>query len=340
MLNRGDFLDLNNRKLVILSLIAKGYLKTGEPVGSKSLVSELGGAVSSATIRNDMADLERQGLVFQPHTSAGRIPTSLGLTLYIDRLMEKRRLSKQRRELIDSLFSSVFSIESAFLAASNALADYTQCVSFSAAPSVCDTAIKQIDFIKSGENAMIFVILTETNQVKSVYVNLFGALTDSALSSLKALAEKRIVGRLLSEISKPFIQTLAAELNEYSLLFSPFFEALLNTVNELAGPEVLVKGQNNLLKSSVEKASVAKALDFLNSEQLLGLLSPKNSVKILIPEGESTAIIYSGYHFSDSSFGAIGILGPNRLDYGSLIPMIEYFSSSLENMIKKEKLYK
>ena len=83
-------MDLNDRKIAVLSLIAKGYLNTGEPVGSKSLVSQLGGTVSSATIRNDMADLERQGLVFQPHTSAGRIPTSLGLTLYIDKLMEKQ----------------------------------------------------------------------------------------------------------------------------------------------------------------------------------------------------------------------------------------------------------
>lgn len=329
-------MDLNNRKLVILSLISKGYLKTGEPIGSKSLASELGGAVSSATIRNDMADLERQGLVFQPHTSAGRIPTSLGLTLYIDRLMDKRSLSSRHRKLIDLLFSEAFSLEGAVLAASNALAEYTQCASFSAAPSSENIRLKQIDFIKSGESSMIFVLLTETNQVKSVYVNLFGTLTDEALSALTFVCNKHLKGFVLSGISKAFIQSLAAEIPEYALLFSPFFDMLLDTVEKLVGPDVLIRGQNNLIRSNVEKSSLIKALDFLNSGELLGKLSPISNVKILIPEGESTAIIYSGYHLSDNMLGAIGIVGPNRLDYSSLIPMIEYFSYSLENMINKD----
>jgi len=330
-------LDLNNRKLVILSLISKGYLKTGEPVGSKSLVSELGGAVSSATIRNDMADLERQGLVFQPHTSAGRIPTSLGLTLYIDRLMDKRSLSIRHRKLIDSLFSSAFSVEGAIMAASNALADFTNCASFSAAPSRESLSIKQIDFIKAGESSMIFVLLTETNQVKSVYVNLFGSLTDEALSVLSKVCNKRLCGIQLTNINKAFIQNLAAEIPEYALLFSPFFDLLVSTVSKMVGPEVFVKGQNNLIKSNVEKESLIKALDFLGSSELLLKLSPKNTVEILIPEGENTAIIYSGYHLANDALGAIGIVGPNRLDYGTLIPMIEYFSYSLENMINKDK---
>ena len=86
---------LNNRKLFVLSLISKAYLKTGEPIGSKQIALELGGEVSSATIRNDMAQLEQEGLLFQPHTSAGRIPTAAGMRLYIDKLMEKRTISKQ-----------------------------------------------------------------------------------------------------------------------------------------------------------------------------------------------------------------------------------------------------
>lgn len=330
-------MDLNNRKLVILSLISKGYLKTGEPVGSKSLVSELGGSVSSATIRNDMADLERQGLVFQPHTSAGRIPTSLGLTLYIDRLMDKRSLSIRHRKLIDSLFSSAFSVEGAIMAASNALADFTQCASFSAAPSGESLSIKQIDFVRAGESSIIFVLLTETNQVKSVYVNLFGSVSDEALSSLSAVCNKRLRGTQLTCINRAFIQNLAAEIPEYALLFSPFFDMLLSTVTKMVGPEVFVKGQNNLIRSNVEKDSLIKALDFLSSNELLLKLSPKNNVEILIPEGENTAIIYSGYHLANGTLGAIGIVGPNRLDYGSLIPMIEYFSYSLENMINKDK---
>lgn len=334
-------MDINNRKLAILSLVSKGYLKTGEPVGSKSLVSLLGDSVSSATIRNDMADLERLGLVFQPHTSAGRIPTSKGLTLYIDKLMERRRLSKQRRDFIDSIFMGSFSVEGAISAASDALAEYSKCASFSTAPSSKKLALKQIDFIKTGINTMVFVILTETNTTKSVFVKLDGEISENALSSLSSLAKKRLVSMPLCDITPAFVQTLAAELSAHSLLFSPFFEALLLTAEKLTNSGVYVKGQNHLLNGAFPTSSAARALSMLSSDGLLEVLEPTyNGVKIIIPEGESTALIYSGYHFTDNLMGTIGVLGSDRLDYSSLIPMIEYFSSSLENMIKKSELNK
>jgi len=336
--------ELNNRKLAVLSLIAKGYLKTGEPVGSKSLVSKLDGAVSSATIRNDMAELERCGLLFQPHTSAGRIPTTAGMRLYIEQLMERRRLSRERKGFIDSLLGGVHSVQDAICAASDVLADYSKCVSFSTAPTGTSVTLKQIDFIKTGSRNMIFVVLTETGIVKSVFIRLDGEITPQALQALSNACEKKLEGTALCYLPPPLLQTMAAELLEYSLLFSPFFEALMQTVQELSNPEIYIKGQDNLLKAIPSELNAAKALNMLHSDRLLSLISPQNSaVNIVIPDDENfgtTALIYSGYHFSDDLIGSIGVLGPYRLDYGSIIPMIEYFSLSLENMLKNNQLDK
>ncbi|MBQ7800031.1 MAG: heat-inducible transcription repressor HrcA [Oscillospiraceae bacterium] len=333
-------MELNERKLAVLSLIAKGYLKTGEPIGSKSIVSLLDGAVSSATIRNDMAELERRGLLYQPHTSAGRIPTAAGMRLYTERLLKKRRLSRERREVIDSLISGAHSVEDAVSTVSSALADASNCVSFSTAPSGRAVTLKQIDFIKTGQSSMIFVVVTETGIIKSVFVNVFGLLTDDALSALSKAAEQKLEGKPLCFITPPLLQTMAAELTDYSLLFSPFFEALSATVNELLSPEVFIKGQQNIFGAAPSALTAQRALNMLHSDGFASMLTPKSStVSIVIPDDEalgSTALLYTGYRFSDELIGSIGVLGSYRLDYEGIIPMLEYFSASLENMLKSK----
>lgn len=335
---------LNNRKLFVLSLISKAYLKTGEPIGSKQIALELGGEVSSATIRNDMAQLEQEGLLFQPHTSAGRIPTAAGMRLYIDRLMEKRTISKKQREQIDFLLGSVHSVEDAISAASDVLADYSNCASFSTAP--CGTALrlKQIDFIKVDARTMVFVILTQTNTVKSVFVRLDSELTSSALETLSNLAHKHLTGVMFCDITPAFIQGMAAQLLEHALLFSPFFDALLQVARSLSSPGVFVKGQDNILRNAKSYSDAYAALNILHSDNILSLVAPENNgVNIILPETYgigNTTVIYSGYKFTNDLIGTIGILGPYRLDYGIIIPMIEYFSSSLEKNLKQSELYK
>lgn len=335
---------LNNRKLFVLSLISKAYLKTGEPIGSKQIALELGGEVSSATIRNDMAQLEQEGLLFQPHTSAGRIPTAAGMRLYIDKLMEKRTISKQLRDKIDSLFKGFHGVEDTISAASSVLADYSQCASFSTSPSGSCLRLKQIDFIKVDARTMVFVILTQTNTVKSVFVRLDSTLTDSALNALSAFAQNRLTGMLFCDITPAFIQSMAAELSAYALLFSPFFEALSEVSRALSSPGVFVKGQDNLLRNAKSYSDAYAALNILHSDNILSLVAPQNNgVNIILPEAYgigNTTVIYSGYKFSNDQIGTIGILGPYRLDYGSIIPMIEYFSSSLEKVLEQNELYK
>ena len=328
-------MELNNRKLAVLSLIAKGYLSSGEPVGSKTLVSQLGDSVSSATIRNDMAELERMGLLFQPHTSAGRIPTAAGLRLYIERLMEKRKLSKQKREFIDSLFLRSSSAQGAISLASNALAEFSNCASFSVSPVSETLSLKQIDFIKAGSNTLVFVLLTSTNIVKSVFVRLGGELTAEALEALDNASKQKLSNIPLSEITPPFIQTMAAELSEYAFLLSPFFEALMDSVSELLVPGLFINGQDNLLRQEPGSINPIKALNMLHSSEFLDYVNGQSGLTISFPE-QSGVILYSGFKLSDDLFGSIGILGPYRLDYSSIIPTIEYFSESLENMLKQE----
>lgn len=334
-------MQLNNRKLTVLSLIAKGYLKTGEPVGSKSVVALLGDSVSSATIRNDMAELERLGLVFQPHTSAGRIPTNAGMSMYVERLMQKRKLNRERKEFIDSLLSSSHSIGDAVNSVSELLAKETGCASFSVLGSSKSVRIKQIDFIKAGVSSLIFVLLTDTGAVKSFFLNLSSPISEDALSVLSNAADKALRGTAIVDITPPFVQTMAAQMGAYSLLFSPFFEALSKCAQQLSNPEVYVKGQDNIIDCMQQSQNAARALNILKAERLMSLPSVESSrVSILIPDDlfGNGALVYSGYRFADDATGLLGILGPYRLDYGAVIPVIEYFSSSLENMIKTNQL--
>lgn len=333
-------MDLKSRKLAVLSLVAKGYLKTGEPIGSKVLSQELGGAVSSATIRNDMAQLEQMGLVFQPHTSAGRIPTSQGLHLYIDKLMEKRRIPRQQKNLIDSIISGSFGVDATISAVSQALADYSHCASFFSSPSSKNLTLKQIEFIKTGTRTMVFVLITETDAVESVFVRLDSEISDSALAKLSEVVKSEIIGMQLCDITPSIFKSMATKLIDHYLLFAPFFEALENEIAKMVSPIISVKGQDNLMRSAPSQNSAANALSLLKSETLLNLIIPSDSarVSIVIPENESefnTALLYSGYAYKGNTLGTIGILGPSRLDYSSLIPMLEYFSVSLENMIRQ-----
>lgn len=336
-------MSLNERKLAVLSLISKAYLKTGEPVGSKALSLELGGSVSSATIRNDMAELEALGLLYQPHTSAGRIPTVTGLRLYIERLMQRKKLSKDKREFIDSLFSNVHSVEGAVSAAASALADYTKCASFSTVPTGKAIFIKKIDLIKTNGQTMIFVILTSTNIVKSSFVRLGAEATDVNFEVFKNFITEKLTGTSLCDITLPFVQTLAAEFMEYALIYSPFFSSLIKVCDELNSSGLKINGQDNLFNDI--HINAARALEVLNSDSLLNLISHSSNGPMIVMADNldtlsNTALIYSNYHLSDDLIGSVGILGPSRLDYGTLIPLIDYFSQSLENMLKNAELYK
>ena len=336
-------MSLNERKLAVLSLISKAYLKTGEPVGSKALSLELGGSVSSATIRNDMAELEALGLLYQPHTSAGRIPTVTGLRLYIERLMQRKKLSKDKREFIDSLFSNVHSVEGAVSAAASALADYTKCASFSTVPTGKEIFIKKIDLIKTDGQTMIFVILTSTNIVKSSFVRLGAEATDVNFEVFKNFITEKLTSTSLSDVTLPFVQTLAAEFMEYALIYSPFFSSLLSVCDELNSSGLKINGQDNLFNDI--HINAARALEVLNSDSLFNIISHSSSGPMIVMADNldmlsNTALIYSNYHLSDNLIGSVGILGPSRLDYGTLIPLIDYFSKSLENMLKNAELYK
>lgn len=333
-------MELNHRKLTILSSIAKEYLKTGEPVGSKALVSALDGAVSSATIRNDMSDLERMGLLYQPHTSAGRLPTASGLRLYIDQLMEKRRLSKERRRLIDAIFQHVYSVEGAIDAAAEALAEYSGCASFSTAPTGRQITLQRAELLRAGPSTLVLVLLTDTGMVKSAFVQLDAPLPEGAFEALQGLFLKEFAERALQDITPPVLQTAAAALGEYSLLLSPVFQAFSQLVQSLTEPGLRVSGQDRLFSGAGDQMDAARALRMLHSSDLLELLSPQDSGICLILPGETdalreAALLYTGYHFSDTLYGSIGLLGPLRLDYGSIIPMLEYFGTSLQNRLRE-----
>ena len=209
-------MDISERKLKILAAIVETYVKTGEPVGSKALCEALDCSVSSATIRNEMADLSEMGLLEQPHTSAGRIPSHAGYRLYIDKLMEQKPLSEEEQRFIDgSLSASADNPEHLLEDASQVLAELTSYAAISTTPSDEEATVRHLQFVQTGRRTAMVVLLTSSGILKNKIFRCDYDLSPDILRVFHKLLNEKIAGIPVASITPAYIQTLAASLGGY-----------------------------------------------------------------------------------------------------------------------------
>ena len=328
-------MELSERKRKILAAVVELYIQTGEPVGSKALSALPELAVSSATIRNEMSELAELGLLEQPHTSAGRIPSQEGYRYYIDHLMGRRELSEPERRRLDSLFSlNPGDPEKVLGQAGEVLADLTNCAAVSTTPADAQARIRRIELVPVSASTAMVVLLTTSGILKSGLCRTMVPMDEAFRTAFANVAEREFTGRPVSEISVAQIQTLAASLGEYALTMSPMLVTLAQLAHEAAQAEILLDGQTNLLSYDGLGPEVREALEFLRDttplEQLLD--SGREQIQVLIGRENtfrplrSFSVILSPYKLAGRAGGAIGIIGPTRMDYASLIPHVEYLS--------------
>ncbi|MEE0981582.1 MAG: heat-inducible transcriptional repressor HrcA, partial [Acutalibacteraceae bacterium] len=224
-------MELSQRKEKILAAVVEHYIKTGEPVGSKTLLSALDITVSSATIRNEMAELVALGFLEQPHTSAGRIPTNEGYRYYVDRLMGVRPLDESVKRQIEAGVSLKNASPEAILAkASEFLADMTDCAAVSTTPSGENATIKRVEFVPVGTRTGMIVLLTSTGVIKSKVCRSDVDLNSSMIEKFYNIVKSSFLGLPLDEIDTATLQTLVASMGMDALTMIPFVSA----VSELA----------------------------------------------------------------------------------------------------------
>lgn len=338
-------MELSDRKLKVLSALIETYIHTGEPVGSKALQESLDRAVSSATIRNDMAELAELGLIEQPHTSAGRVPSPRGYRLYIDRLMNHRPVTREEKRLIDELLGdSPRDPERLMLTASRALAELTQFAALSTTPESETAVIVKCELIPAAARTAIIVLLTSTGLMKSRLCRSDAELTPQLCQVFRSAVSDAVCGRTLSEISPPFVQTLAASLGEFAFSATPLLIGLYETAEDAAQSELRLEGQSNLLMHpGFTGPQLRELLDFLSRrQQLKGLLDQLHGgVRVMLgpeshrPELTGSSMVVARYHVGSREAGAIGVVGPDRMNYAKIIPSLEYFAKRLGTMLSE-----
>ena len=238
-------MELTNRKQNILASIVNGYIRTGGPVGSKS-IAEAAGA-SPATVRNEMAELTELGLLEQPHTSAGRIPSERGLREYVDNLMPAEPLSDNDRLTLDAMLAkSAFDPERLPGGAAHTLASVTRCLAVASAPSGISAKIKAVQFVQTSRRTAMLILISSAGTMKTKVFHCDFDLSNEIMRIFFRVLNERVVGRLVTAVNRAFIQSLAVSFNALALLMSPALLALLETAQETVKAEMHVSGQRNL----------------------------------------------------------------------------------------------
>ncbi|HET8728869.1 MAG TPA: heat-inducible transcriptional repressor HrcA [Alphaproteobacteria bacterium] len=351
---RDRIAELNERSRDILRHIVDAYCETGEPVGSRTLSRRLGMNLSPATIRNVMADLEEAGLLFAPHTSAGRVPTDLGLRLFVHGLLEIGDLGEDERRNIEAQCAAVDrGLQQVLEEATSVLSGLSSCAGLVLAPKT-DRPLKHMEFVNLAPGRALVVMVNEDGLVENRVVEVPLGLPASTLVSASNYLNARIVGRTLGEAKAEVLAEIERQKTQLDELTAKLVEAGLAThggKDSDLGGTLIVKGQSRLLSdvTAVKDLERIKSLfDALETKDaMLRLLDAANQaegVQIFIG-AENTLFNHAGCSmiiapYTDSReqiVGAIGVIGPTRLNYARIIPMVDYTAKVVGRLLWNKK---
>lgn len=342
-------MELSERKKKILRAVIESYVQNAEPVGSKAVAELAGLDVSSATIRNDMADLEEQGYLEQPHTSAGRIPSAKGYRLYVNELMDDYKLSIQETDrLNEALNLKMQALDRVIDEAGRVVAKLTQYPAFALAAGPEKMTIRRFDLLLVEENAFIAVVMTDTNVVRNKLFRLEETVTAAQLQMLSTLLNTSFTGLALPELG-PQLEKVAQHAGDESFhLIELAVSFAAEVLEDLAHRPIHTAGIANLLDHP-EYQSLDKAqplMSFLSDEELslLPIQQVEEGASILIgPENvaeelKDSSVVMASYDLGDGMKGLIGVVGPTRMDYAKISARLNYFARGLSNLMGQREL--
>jgi heat-inducible transcriptional repressor len=348
--------DLNERSREILRHVVETYLETGDPVGSRFLSRHLPMALSAASIRNVMSDLEALGLIFSPHTSAGRVPTEAGLRMFVDGLLEIGDLNEDERGQIERQISgSHKSLEDVLDEASRMMSGLSHAAGFVLAPKF-DAALKHIEFVAMDPGRALVVIVTEGGEVENRVIEVPMGLTPSALTEATNYLNQRLRGKTFEEAKTILAREMETQKRELNELTSRVISSGLATWSgskpavdrdDPLEKSLIVRGRSRLLDDvhAMEDLERVRLLfdDLENKRdlvQLLGLAEDAEGVRIFIGSENKlfsmsgSSLVISPYMDSRQQVvGVLGVIGPTRLNYARIIPMVDYTAKLVGRLI-------
>jgi len=332
--------ELNERSRDVLRCIIDSYLETGDPVGSRTLARQIERSLSPATIRNVMADLQDAGLLFSPHTSAGRLPTEAGLRLFVDGLLEVGRLSEGERQTIESQCGAAGkSVEQVLTQASDMLSGLSNCAGVVAVPQQ-ETRLKHIEFVNLSPGRALVVMVTDSGQVENRIMEVPTGLPASALIEATNYLSARLIGNTLGEARREIELELEAHKAQLDAATQRLVEAGLATWSGETEPDraLIVSGTGRLLEdvTALDELERVRALfgALETQEGLLALIDATMDapgVQIYIGAEDELfgiagcSMVVAPYTNSrEQIVGAIGVIGPTRINYARIIPVVDY----------------
>lgn len=327
----------------ILAAIIDEFIRTGEPVGSKTLSQMPEINVSSATIRNTMAVLEQEGYLDHPHTSAGRVPTFKGFRFYIDNLMSPEPLSAEKISRIDELLESGVTDEAIIENAGTALAEITKCAAISTNHAAKFSVISKVDVIPTGRRMYVLLMITSSGAIKNKVCRMEFDLTNEQMQSISSFLNEHLCGVNVENMSEEYVNGVVAAMSSYMLSLSPLINAVYELSEEMMRDSVEVRGEANLLACrDFEADDVMKFLETKGelTEFLDDAFSGIN-VKFGSESGtfaiSNSTVVTANYYKDGKSAGTLGIIGPMRLDYRKIIPYIEYLTKKVSTMLSERE---
>ncbi len=343
-------MELSERKVKILQAIIRNYLETGEPVGSRTISKYTDLNLSSATIRNEMSDLEEMGYILQPHTSAGRIPSDKGYRLYVDTMMEQK--DREIEEMKEVMVQKEDKMDQLLKQVAKLLAVNTNYASMITTPTIHTNKLKFIQLSRVDVNQLLAVVVVEGNVIKNNIIHTAEELDDETLLKLNILLNTHLNGLTLEEINLGMISSLKQQAGIHSAIVADVIDAIAESIHAEEDLEVYTSGANNIFKYP-ELADQQKASSIINTfeeKQLLTELvqenlSDENNTGIQVYIGEETpiqsmkdcSVVTATYELGEGMRGTIGIIGPKRMDYDKVIGTLKTITHQLDDLYKKKE---
>lgn len=343
-------MELSERKVKILQAIIRNYLETGEPVGSRTISKYTDLNLSSATIRNEMSDLEEMGYILQPHTSAGRIPSDKGYRLYVDTMMEQK--DREIEEMKEVMVQKEDKMDQLLKQVAKLLAVNTNYASMITTPTIHTNKLKFIQLSRVDVNQLLAVVVVEGNVIKNNIIHTAEELDDETLLKLNILLNTHLNGLALEEINLGMISSLKQQAGIHSEIVADVIDAIAESIHAEEDLEIYTSGANNIFRYP-ELADQQKASSIINTfeeKQLLTELvqenlSDDNNSGIQVYIGEETpiqsmkdcSVVTATYELGEGMRGTIGIIGPKRMDYDKVIGTLKTITHQLDDLYKKKE---
>ena len=339
--------SLEDRFHKILCVIVQSYIETTEPVGSRSLSKKLDLGISPATIRNIMADLTEQGFLEQPHTSAGRVPTYKGYRYFVDICMGQTPLSTEVKRVIEqAVRESSQGLVSRLTSTCQLLAGLTQFTGIVASPRISQTRLRKVEFLKIEERRIYVVLITQSNMVLHKIIEVSETLSQDFLNSVSASLNRQFETEPLDDVREQVLQSLSESHEKYNQLLAQAVRLSRKAFDLTEERQLYVDGQSFIVKEFNDIEKIQRLLETLEEKiTLIGLMDngmDEEGVQVTIGEEnpitdlQTCSLITANYSNGGIVLGSIGILGPTRMDYSRVIPIIDYTAKALSEAIANQ----